>query len=91
MNGSWGRIALDGTEWHHDLRPDPRADRVALDDRRMGLRGTQGGRSGGVPHPQDRARFTLLLGTAVGQAVGPPPLQAEGPPPLPASGGHRAC
>ena len=29
----------------------PLADLVALDDRRMGLRDTQGGRFGGVPHP----------------------------------------
>jgi len=41
--------------------------------------------------PQYLARFTLLPWTAVGQALGPPPLQAEGSPPLPAPGGHRAC
>jgi len=42
--------------------------------------------------PEYLARFTLLsLWTAVGQAVGPPPLQAEGSPPLPAPGGHLAC
>ena len=34
-------------------RPDPLADRVALDNRRMGLRDTQGGLFGGVPHPPE--------------------------------------
>jgi hypothetical protein len=68
-----------------------------LYDRRMGLGIPRAAASAKSRTPEYLARFTLLVGvalllwTAVGQALGPPPLQAEGPPPLPASGGHPAC
>jgi hypothetical protein len=57
-----------------------------LYNRRMGLGIPRAAASAEFRTPQYLARFTLLLWTAVGQALGPPPLQAEGPPPLPCSG-----